>query len=795
MNSFEALERKHRPSILNSVLFDARCLQDEHYRFRGVGQFGRSLIEAMRQEIGQDVESIALVDPRLPALSPSDLQLFDRILTSVYDNGRVPDCFVELSPMTHSSLRLRRIINNADVFKVSVVHDFIQLFEPERYLAAPEARAGFVAACGWLGLYDCFASNSHFTSKQLSAHLQVDPERIFVTGCPVRENLVPAADVPDRTYDQRSGIVVAGGGDPRKNPECALLAHAVSRDLQLARTPIAVTGNYATPTQNEMLQKVREAGGDTDLVTFCSHLSDEELIALYRGSRIVVVPSFAEGFSMPPIEAIANGAVVLVSDTTAHPELVPNPEHRFGPRDYVRLSGQLERFIQDANEWSKARTEQADIWRAFTLEKVGRRFWSNVADRFAASSRGIPKSTPYASSSSAPWAWRGYRPSLAIVTPLPPSLSGVADYSAVFLKKLATLADVHVFTSSLGALNQHHFKSFQAVSSRAYVSTKFERTITVLGNSILHLDGFRHLLDYGGSCVAHDARMIDFYYHELGAKHAKAIAERELGRHVNVGEIDEWLRDQNKLKCLFLSEICEQANPLFVHSPDTVVRVQKAYDTKAHLLPFALYGPVFPHEADERARAEARLRLGVREGEKVIVTFGIVSSEKIPGVCVEALALLRDTGVNARLVFCGFAPPPEAEKIGRLCREKNLEGSVTVMETAVSRDLYRDWLLAADAGIQLRNYGLGGLSGALNDCIGAALPTVANETLAVNMRAPDFVKRISNDLRVTDLAEALGSVLESGHRPIEEASEHATRYSFEVYCREMLTTLGFGDAL
>jgi len=48
--------------------------------------------------------------------------------------------------------------------------------------------------------------------------------------------------------------------------------------------------------------------------------SDEMLRELYSGALAVLVPSLAEGFGLPVIEAMACGAPVLASDATALPE-------------------------------------------------------------------------------------------------------------------------------------------------------------------------------------------------------------------------------------------------------------------------------------------------------------------------------------------------------------------------------------------------------------------------------------------------------------------------------------------
>jgi glycosyltransferase involved in cell wall biosynthesis len=43
-------------------------------------------------------------------------------------------------------------------------------------------------------------------------------------------------------------------------------------------------------------------------------ISDEDLLALYRGAALVAVPSLIEGFGFPLLEGLAAGAPVLASD-------------------------------------------------------------------------------------------------------------------------------------------------------------------------------------------------------------------------------------------------------------------------------------------------------------------------------------------------------------------------------------------------------------------------------------------------------------------------------------------------
>ena len=88
---------------------------------------------------------------------------------------------------------------------------------------------------------------------------------------------------------------------------------------------------------------------------------------------------------------------------------------------------------------------------------------------------------------------------------------------------------------------------------------------------------------------------------------------------------------------------------------------------------------------------------------------------------------------------------------------------------------------------------MGGLSGALNDCIAAGLPSISNEHLAEAMLAPSFVRRVPDNISSVLVAEAVLDILNSGEnnaRPFEAANEFRSRHSPEVYCSTLVKNLG-----
>jgi glycosyltransferase involved in cell wall biosynthesis len=77
-------------------------------------------------------------------------------------------------------------------------------------------------------------------------------------------------------------------------------------------------------------------------------VGDTELPALYRHALVFAYPSFAEGFGMPPLEAMASGVPVLTAASTAIPEVVGDAGLLVDPNDAAALREALARLLSDA---------------------------------------------------------------------------------------------------------------------------------------------------------------------------------------------------------------------------------------------------------------------------------------------------------------------------------------------------------------------------------------------------------------------------------------------------------------
>jgi glycosyltransferase involved in cell wall biosynthesis len=428
---------------------------------------------------------------------------------------------------------------------------------------------------------------------------------------------------------------------------------------------------------------------------------------------------------------------------------------------------------------------EATAWQRFRGEEVARIFWSAVQ---AAAPTGVP---PVAR----PSIRRGRKAQVAVLSPLPPDRSGVADFTAASLPELGAVVDVHVFSDTASPATLEGAASLRPLSSFPALYADFDRVVGVVGNSPFHTGIFDVLLRYGGACIEHDSRMLGFYRVCLGVERAIRQAERELKRRLHEGELMSWLADENSSKSLFLGELVAAAEPLFLHSARTVRLVRERYGADAVHLPFAIHRP-WPSEAlTPEARAEARERLNIPTSEIAIATFGMVHPTKGPQECIWAIEMLRSWGIPANLYFVG---PHSDHTTGlkSLCREIGVEPYVRFLGDAdgafVGEQLYRHYLQGVDFGIQLRTIGFGTVSAALVDCIAAGLGTVTNEDLADAVEAPDYVARVPDHLSPVLIAEALADLIDRKlhtHRSEAARRTYYDGHNFDLYARRLCVAL------
>jgi len=156
--------------------------------------------------------------------------------------------------------------------------------------------------------------------------------------------------VAERFGLERPFVLAVGVLQPRKN--LLLLAEAFGRAKAGHRLPhaLVLVGKAGWLTEQEALRQAAARGGGDEAaesVVFPGYVADADLPAFYRACDLFAHPALYEGFGIPPLEAMACGAPVIVSDAPALPEVVGEAARIVPARDVAAWAEALAALLTD----------------------------------------------------------------------------------------------------------------------------------------------------------------------------------------------------------------------------------------------------------------------------------------------------------------------------------------------------------------------------------------------------------------------------------------------------------------
>ena len=169
-----------------------------------------------------------------------------------------------------------------------------------------------------------------------------------------------------RGQRRRAGVLYVGTLEPRKN--VPLLLEALRRLRRLGhRGPVTVVGKMGWG--REPIDDVRCALSGA---RYLGYVSDAELCRLYRRHAVFAYLSEVEGFGLPVLEAMAHGALPIVSRDPALRELVDDAELSVDPANPDQVARSLEYWLTHAAHRSRKTRILARRAKGFTWERAAR---------------------------------------------------------------------------------------------------------------------------------------------------------------------------------------------------------------------------------------------------------------------------------------------------------------------------------------------------------------------------------------------------------------------------------------
>jgi len=234
---------------------------------------------------------------------------------------------------------------------VVTIHDIIHLLYPE-FLPSPLA---FFYAQRMirrsLSRGDRIIADSQNTKTDLMEYFDVDGRKIRVVYPGVAESFrdrVSREELDRRLAEfqiQRPYLLFVGNPKPHKNLDNVIKAFARALEIHPFEADLVCVGDRGS-IEFKIQQRASQLG-ISDRLKLLGHVDDEALPALYQGATLFLFPTLYEGFGLPVVEAMASGAPVVTSNTSALKEVAEGYAHLVNPLDVEEIAKAIAQCMAD----------------------------------------------------------------------------------------------------------------------------------------------------------------------------------------------------------------------------------------------------------------------------------------------------------------------------------------------------------------------------------------------------------------------------------------------------------------
>jgi glycosyltransferase involved in cell wall biosynthesis len=635
-----------------------------------------------------------------------------------------------------------------------ILYDLIPLIHRKIYLANPVVEQWYENKLDHMRRADLLLSISASSGTEGVRYLGFDPGQVTNISTAAEDHFTPctvSSEMRGRLASQyglnKPFVMYTGGIDHRKNIEGLIAAYA-QLPIALRRShQLAVVCSIQPPERERLLELARKEGLDAGELVLTGFVPEDDLLACYRACKLFVFPSWHEGFGLPALEAMHCGRAVIASNTSSLPEVLGREDALFDPFDGEAMTAKISQLLTDDAFRSELERHGSVQARRFSWDNTAVTAWQALEARVGVPGQVVP-GTP------------SDRPRLAFFSPLPPEASGISDYSAELLPELARHYRIEVIVAQEQVTDAYVRAncSIRSVDWFRQHAHEFDRVLYHFGNSHFHGHMVDLLRDHTGVVVLHDFFLSGLLAHRDVHGLSPGVWATALQKSHGWAAVSARFSTTNIENAIWAYpanlEILQQALGVIAHADYSRKLASEWYGLHAaddwKLIPLARK-PV-----GRLDRASARQALGVPEDAFLVCSFGHLGPTKLNHRLLTAWAaspLARDP--RCRLVFVGQNHGGDyGAELVRAIREMTGGSSIEITGWTEA-DSFRQWLAAADIGVQLRTLSRGETSAAVLDCMNYGLATIVNANGSAAELDREAVWLLEDDFRDEQLIEAL----------------------------------------
>ena len=178
-------------------------------------------------------------------------------------------------------------------------------------------------------------TDSHFSKGEIIKKYNIDTENVNVIYCASSINGINNVN-KDNLEDY---LLFVGGLSKRKNLKNLINAFIELNNKNIKLKVIGADVNHL----------VSDSINQYSNIEYIDDVSDEQLTKLYSNAKMLVFPSFYEGFGLPPLEAMSCGCPVVISNIPVLRELYENSALYINPYSVEDIKNTISNLLNDNN--------------------------------------------------------------------------------------------------------------------------------------------------------------------------------------------------------------------------------------------------------------------------------------------------------------------------------------------------------------------------------------------------------------------------------------------------------------
>lgn len=354
------------------IILDLQGSQTES-RFRGIGRYSLSLAKAIVRNRGNHDVIIAL-NGLFPETIEAIRAAFDQILPQ--ENIKIwyaPGPVSAINPENKGRRKVGELIREAFLLNlnpdivhvlslfegwgddaitsigafslnlptVTTLYDLFPLASPEEDLkSSPLWKQFYMEKISYLKKSLMLLAISDFTATEGRRLLAKSSDDVVSISAGY-DDFFKKIDIPkdiksslwNRLGLRKEIVLYASGPDERKNHARLIRAYAALPITLRKKYQLVLVGKMPEFHTEKFKNIGKDAGLEPNELVLTDYVSDEEMLYLYNLCKLFVFSSYAEGFGLPALEAMACGAPVIAGNTTSLPEIIGLNEALFDPFD------------------------------------------------------------------------------------------------------------------------------------------------------------------------------------------------------------------------------------------------------------------------------------------------------------------------------------------------------------------------------------------------------------------------------------------------------------------------------